>query len=267
MDLPVLNVFGRWIRWFLFAALFAFFLYIFELSHRPAWVHFTTGLAIWFLLETSYNWIAIKALSRSELPLFPSFYENTQRDEWPADKRFIDLKDWLKSEGFKRIGALKAELFEGTFLRASVYESADHITRIQVLFLPKRQGGASACYTIQTRGKEDQRVITDNQFLPFGGYYPESWQLTRRPLIGSLKRLLALHQERVTKSAIQPIVIDSTALEDVNEQQRILERLNTDTGFLVPRPRQEEEGKITSDGRYRLWKEMWTLAYLGKSVT
>jgi hypothetical protein len=57
------------------------------------------------------------------------------------------------------------------------------------------------------------------------------------------------------------------SLIDVNEQQRILERLNTDTGFLVPRPRQEEEGKITSDGRYRLWKEMWTLAYLGKSVT
>jgi hypothetical protein len=267
MELPVLNILGRWIRWLLFGALLAFFLSVFELSHRPAWVHFVTGLAVWFLIETGYNWIAIKTLSRSELPLFPSFKENTQRDEWPADKRFIELKDWLKSEGFRRIGALKAELFEGTFLRASVYESADQLTRIQILFLPKRQGGASACYTIQTHGKDDQRVITDNQFLPYGGYYPESWHLTRRPMIGSLKRLLALHRARVIKSGICPVVVDSTALEELNDQQRILERLNTETGFLVPRPQQEEEGKITSDGCYRLWKEMWMLAYLGRSVS
>ena len=267
MSLPILNVFGRWIRWFLFGALLAFFLHVFELSFRPAWVHFLTGLGIWFVIETGYNWIAIKALSRSDLPLFPSFKENSDGDEWPADKQFIDMKDWLKSEGYKRCGALKAELFEGTFLRASVYESADQLTRIQILFLPKHQGGSSASYTIQTRGSDDQRLITDNQFLPYGGYYPENWQLMRRPLIGSLKRLLALHQQRVLKSSIQPVIIDSTALEELNDQQRILERLNTDTGFLVPRAQQEEEGKITSDGCYRLWKEMWLLAYLGKSVS
>lgn len=267
MSLPILHVFSRWIRWFLFAALFAFFLQAFELSFRPAWVHFLTGLAIWFVIETGYNWLAIQALSHSELPLFPTFRENSDGDEWPADKQFIDMKDWLKSEGFKRIGALKAELFEGTFLRASIYESADQLSRIQILFLPKRQGGATACYTIQTHGIEGQRIITDNQFLPYGGYYPENWQLVRKPLFGSLKRLLSLHQQRVVKSAIQAVAPDGSVLEELNEQQRILERLNTDTGFLVPRPRQEEEGKITTDGRYRLWKEMWLLAYFGKSVS
>lgn len=266
LALPILHVFSRWIRWFLFAALFAFFLHVFQLSFRPAWVHFLTGFALWFVLETGYNWLAIKALSRSELPLFPTFRENSDGDEWPADKQFIDLKDWLKSEGYKRRGALKAELFEGTYLRASIYESSDRLTRIQILFLPKRQGGSTACYTIQTHGSEGQRIITDNQFLPYGGYYPEKWQLMRKPLVGSLKRLLSIHHRWVLKAAIQAVVIEGSALDDLNEQQRILERLNTDTGFLVPRPRQEEEGKITSDGRYRLWKEMWLLAYLGKSV-
>lgn len=266
MDLPILHVFSRWLRWFLLAALFAFFLHVFEFSYRPAWVLFLTGLAVWFVLETGYNWLAIKALSRSELPLFPTFHENGDGDEWPADKHYIDLKDWLKSEGYKRSGALKAELFEGTYLRASIYESADQFTRIQILFLPRRQGGSNACYTIQTRGSAGERLITDNQFLPYGGYYPENWQLARKPLIGSLKRLLALHRKRLAKSKIQPVLVDSSALEDINGQQRILERLNTETGFLVPRPQQEEEGKITSDGRYRLWKEMWLLAYLGKSV-
>lgn len=264
--MPILHVFSRWLRWFLFAALFAFFLDVFELSFRPAWVHFITGLGVWFVLETGYNWLAIKALSRSELPLFPAFRENLDGDEWPADGHFIQIKEWLKSEGYKRVDALKAELFEGTFLRASIYESADQLTRIQILFLPKRQGGSTACYTLQTFGKEGQRLITDNQFLPYGGYYPENWELVRKPLIGSLKRLLALHRKRVAKSSIEPVVIDSSPLEDMNEQQRILERLNMKTGFLVPRPQQEEEGKISSEGRYRLWKEMWLLAYLGKSV-
>jgi len=64
----------------------------------------------------------------------------------------------------------------------------------------------------------------------------------------------------------EPVVIDDSALEEMNEQQRILERLNTETGFLVPRPCQEEEGKLTADGSYRLWKEMWLLAYFGKSA-
>ncbi|MFU8849193.1 MAG: hypothetical protein ACNA77_10830 [Opitutales bacterium] len=266
LSIPILHVFSRWLRWFLFAALFAFFLQVFEFSFRPAWVHFITGLGFWFVLETGYNWLAIKALSRSELPLFPSFRQNLDGDEWPADKHLIQIKEWLKAEGFKRVDALKAELFEGTYLRASIYESVDQLTRIQILFLPKRQGGSTACYTVQTFGQEDQRIITDNQFLPYGGYYPEKWELMRKPLIGSPKRLLSLHRKRVAKSTMKPVVIDSSPLEDINDQQRILERLNTETGFLVPRPRQEEEGKISSDGRYRLWKEMWLLAYLGKST-
>ena len=266
LSIPALFVIGRWTRWFLFGALFAYFLKVFELSFRPDWVHFVTGLAFWFVLETGYNWIAIKALSRSELPLFPEFYENKEGDEWPADTRFIELKEWLRAEKYTRLKALKAELFEGTFLRASIYESQDSLTRIQILFLPKRKGGTTACYTISTHAKSGERLITDNLFLPYGGYYPESWNMCRKPLIGSLKRLLLLHHKRLLTVKLEPIAVEDDALEELNDQQRILERLNTETGFLVPRSRQEEEGKITDEGRYRLWKEMWMLAYLGKSV-
>ncbi len=264
--LPFLNVVSRWVRWFLFAGLFTFCLHNFELSYRPLWVLFITGFALWFIIETVYNWVVIQALNRSDLPLFPTFQPNRDGDEWPAESQFIDLKDWLKTMGFKRQAALKAELFPGAVLRASIYESADQLTRVQILFLPKRQGGATACYTIQTVGVDGTRFITDNQFLPYGGYYPENWKLCRRPLIGSAKRLMLLHSKRVMGASIQPVPFEEDALEQLNNQQRILERLNTETGFLVPRPLQEEEGKFTSEGRYRLWKEMWTLAYLGKSV-
>lgn len=265
--LPLLLICSRWIRWFLFAAIFAFFLDLFELSGRPYWVHFVTGFAIWFLLETGYNWIAIKALSRSELPLFPDFRENLDGDEWPADKGSIALKEWLRNNDYKRLSVLKAELYEDTFLRASIYEHPESLTRIQILFIPKRKGEATACYTISTCGKDGRRLITDNHFLPYGGYYPEAWNLCRKPLIGSLQRLLSLHHHRLLKSNMEPCEFEDTPLDELNDQQRILERLNTETGFLVPRSHQEEEGKITYEGRYRLWKEMWMLAYLGKSVS
>ncbi len=266
-NMPILVLFGRWVRWFLFAALFAFFLKLLGLSFRPDWVHFLTGLTLWFLLETGYNWIAIKALSRSELPLFPSFKANTDGDEWPAGAHFIELREWLRREKFTRRSALKAELFEDTFLRASIYESHDKLTRLQILFIPKRKGGAMACYTLSTNGKDGRRLVTDNLFLPFGGYYPEGWNVCRKPLMGSLRRLLKLHRKRLIKSSMEPEAFEDDPLEELNDQQRILERLNLETGFLVPRSHQEEEGQISSEGRYRLWKEMWLLAYLGRAIT
>ena len=265
--IPLFVLVGHWLRWALFAAVFSFILKTLEISFRPDWVHFITGLALWFLLETGYYWIAIKALSRSEIPLFPSFKINTDGDEWPADPLLIKVRDWLREENFKRLSALKAELFEETFLRASIYESADKLTRLQILFIPKRKGGATACYTLSTNGQDDQRLITDNLFLPFGGYYPEGWNIVRKPLIGSLKRLLTLHHLRLIKSSLKPTPFVDAPLEELNDQQRILERLNLETGFLNPRQFQEEVGKISYDGRYRLWKEMWLLAYLGKSVS
>ncbi|MEM8867296.1 MAG: hypothetical protein AAGC73_03420 [Verrucomicrobiota bacterium] len=265
--LPVLNVFARWIRWFLVAGLFALFMRLFELSARPDWLHFVTGIAFWFVLETGYNWIAIRALSQSSLPLFPNFKENTDGDEWPAEKIYIELKDWLRKDNYSRLGALKAELFEGTYLRASVYGSKDRLTRIQILFLPKRKNQAAACYTISSIAEDGTRLITDNHFLPYGGYYPEHWNIVRKPLVGSLDRLLALHNQRLLQIKAKPIEFNDEPLEELNDQQRTLERLNTDIGFLVPRAKQEEEGKITYGGRYRLWKEMWLLAYLGRPVS
>ena len=140
----------------------------------------------------------------------------------------------MRRESYQQLKALKAELFEGTYLRASIYESQDQLTRIQILFLPKRKGGATACFTISTHTKEGGRIITDNLILPYGGYYPENWEMCRKPLIGSLVRLSSLHNKRLLKLKIEPVRVDDDALEELNDYQRILERLNTEIGFLVP---------------------------------
>lgn len=266
-QLPLLRVASRWARWLLCGVLFATGLELFELSTRPAAVHFVTGLALWFLLETGYNWIAIKALSQSDLPLFPKFRINQDGDEWPADRHALAIKDWLRAHNYQRLDALKAELYEKTYLRTSIYQHPETYTRLQVLFIPQPKGGAIACFTLTNQGPENQRLITDNYFLPYGGFYPQAWQHLRKPLLGSLARLHKLHEGRLKKSAWLATPFEDSALEEVDEQQRTLEQLNIETGFLVPRSRQAEEGKMTYEGRYRLWKEMWLLAYFGKSMS
>ncbi len=45
-----------------------------------------------------------------------------------------------------------------------------------------------------------------------------------------------------------------------------MERLNTELGFLFPHADREKFGKMTDEGRFRLWKEVWSLNYFGRSA-
>ena len=265
-SIPLFQLLTRWIRWILFGIFFSIFLNYFELSFRPDWLHFVTGLALWFILETSYNLVAIRALSTSDLPLFPQFYINVDGDEWPAEQRYIELREWLHAEDYTHLSSLKAKLFQGMCLRACIYQSIDTSTRIQILLMPSRRGETSASYTIRTYTESGEWVITDNLSLPYGGYYPAQWNMCRKPLIGSAHRLLLLHKKRLSKMMLIPVAIEDNAIEEINKQQSVLERINTDSGFLVPRHLHREQGKISPKGRYRLWKEMWIMAYFGKAI-
>ena len=55
-------------------------------------------------------------------------------------------------------------------------------------------------------------------------------------------------------------------LTDLNSTQGELDRLNTELGFLHSQQDREDLGKITHEGRYRVWKEIWTLNYFGRAA-
>ena len=42
--------------------------------------------------------------------------------------------------------------------------------------------------------------------------------------------------------------------------------MNTELGFLNPQGAREDHGKISNEGRYRVWKEIWMLNYLGRAA-
>ena len=265
-NLPVLNIIYRWFRWVFCAALIADILEVFLLSTRPFFVHFVTGLGFYFIIETGYNWVAIKALSGSELPLFPRYKTNKAGDGWPANLQTIKIKEWIRQEKFVHLESFKAELYAGIYLRTSIYQNPETKTRLQILFVPKGRGENEPSFILTNVNKEGASIITDNYNMPYGGFYPDTWKHLRNPLEGSLAKLKQLHDQRLKNDTTEIVPLGNEPLEDLLEQQRTLEEINIKKGFLFPRREQNEKGKITQEGRYRLWKEMWCLAYLGRPL-
>jgi hypothetical protein len=263
---PVLAIFLRWMRWIVGSLVMAKAVRDFQLSECPFWVLAASAFLLWFLVVTLYNWLAIRALSESPLPLFPRFVANQSGEEWPTLPRLLKVRDWLRVHGFKQVEALKAEIGGSVYLRTSVYQDADEHMRLQITFLPQANGMLTVCYSIASQTAGGLRYVTDNLYLPFGGFYPENWLVERSPVRRSLASLVARHKARLAQVKDALIPWQTDPLVDLNAQQFELEQVNTELGFLFPRADREEHGKITYEGRFRVWKEILMLNYFGRSA-
>src|SRR5471030_2796125 len=263
---PVVAIADRWLRWLIFPVVGAWSCRYLDLIDRPLWVIAVAGFLMWFLVETLYNWLEIAAISVSPFPLFPRYAINTSGEEWPIQPRFLKIREWLRAQGFRQVQALKAEVAGDIYLRVSVYQDEASLLRVQVTFLPQNNGAIDVCYSLTSTTVDGSRYVTDNLYIPFGGFYPENWFVDRRPCCRSLPKLLALHRARIASMGrgLVPLVVDQMA--DLNDTQSELDRVNTELGFLNPRGAREDHGKISKEGRYRVWKEIWTLNYLGRSA-
>ncbi|MDD3178857.1 MAG: hypothetical protein PHQ04_00750 [Opitutaceae bacterium] len=263
---PLLAIVIRWMRWVLFSLFVAYAAIQFEMIDRPFWVIATTAFLGWFLVESVFNWLRVSAISLSPLPLFPKFVVNTSGEEWPTQKRLLQAREWLRANRFNPVQALKAEVGGGIWLRVSIYQSQDAMIRLQIAFLPQESGTLTVCYSLSTETKDGLRYVTDNYYLPFGGFYPENWLVERTPWRRSLASLVNRHSRRIaTGLGGAGVPWQTDPLDDINQQQHLLEQVNTELGFLLPHTDHEEYGKITPEGRFRIWKEAFLLNYLGIS--
>lgn len=260
---PLLAIPIRWLRWTLFALLAA------EINLRGGWIDrpygvvLLSGFLVWLLGESAFNWLRVSAISLSPLPLFPTFVANTGGGEWPINRRLLKVRDWLRANRFTAVQALKSEIGGGVWLRVSVYQNQDNTVRLQIAFLPQESDAITVCYSISSETGSGRRYITDNMFLPFGGFYPENWLVDRSPWRRTLPRMLAHHLQRLKEAGETAVAWESDPMDDLNRQQRQMEQINTQMGFLVPNAEREEHGKITPEGRFRIWKEAWMLDYFG----
>jgi len=260
---PMLAIPIRWLRWILFALFAAQANSQIGFIDRPAWVVATTAFLIWFLVESAFNWLKVSAISLSPLPLFPRYVVNSSGDEWPTQKRLLKVRDWLRDNRYAPVQALKAELGGGIWLRTSVHQNHDNTTRLHTLFVPQESGAITVCFSVATRTAAGRRYVTDNLYIPFGGFYPESWHVERTPWRRGLPALVERHQARLARAGEPLLAWDSSPIDDINQQQQQMEMINTELGYLLPHADREEYGKITPEGRFRVWKEAWLLDYLG----
>ncbi|MDG1702267.1 MAG: hypothetical protein P8I61_05055 [Opitutae bacterium] len=266
LPMRFLGLANHWIRWISFACVFSLILTFFEWSSRPEWVHFVSGLALWFILETLFYKISIHMLNISEMELFPKYKNDTDENLWPLNKEVLKVKELLSKEGFKFEETLKAQIVSHITIRQAIFLDETQKIRLNILFIPNAHNQIKLFYSLLSTKVSGENLIMDNQNMPFGGFYPKHWSVNRFPLCHSLKQLLKKHRKAIEKTADKWALLDEDILTKTNKLQRELERENQDMGFLNM-PNNEEKGQISPEGCFRIWTEMWLLAYFGKTLS
>lgn len=262
---PLTIIACRWILWVSVSLGIAMALRVMDLSGKPLWALTVFCLLFWVLADMVYNWLAIDAVSRSGMPLFPTFKACGKGSQWPVDKSFSKLRDEVRGHSYKHLASAVGQ-FEGEdFMRCSVYEDEDHAHRLEMLFVPRSSGRLQVFFSFTTLLEDGRRLVTDNVFTPFGGFFPEHVHLERRPMWRSLTRLKALHEARTRDAGSRIVHWEGDPVQDLNVSHRELEQLNTSLGYLVEPSLREEYGSISREGRFRLWSELLMLNYLGKA--
>lgn len=266
LPMRIFKLISHWFRWLTFACAFSLMLTFFEWSNRPDWVHFIGGLGVWFIFETLYYKISIHLLNISEMELFPKYKNDTDENLWPINKGVLKIKELLRKEGFKSEETLKAQIVAHLTIRQAVFLDEARKIRLNVLFIPNAQNEIKLFYSLFSLKSTGEYLITDNQNMPFGGYYPDHWTVNRFPVCHSLKLLLKKHRKGMKKTGETWSQFDEDIQTKTNHLQWELEKKNREMGFLNE-PNREDKQQISSEGCFRIWTEMWMLAYLGKTLS
>ena len=262
MDHPVFKIFARWLLWFCVSIGFGTLFTKFEISDKSLFATALLCFLFWPLAETFYNWLAIDAMSRSGNSLFPNY--RAGENVWPSDTVSIRIREFLRLAQYSNIACAIGRIGNEDCVHCHVFEDENRHNRIGVFFIFGPTGLLSPVFSISTILTDGRRIVTDNDYMPFGGFYPENMYVVRRPLARKLKKLLEIHNRRVTKTESAPLKWKGDPVADLNRQECELEELNTSLGFLVEPSQRDELGKISREGRYRIWKEIWMLNYLGR---
>jgi hypothetical protein len=262
---PVNKVAIRWLR-LVWVGLFL--AYVFELTFFggvPYWRLWVMGILTWLLADSVYLWLYILAWDKSDLPLFPSIRE-VDAIAWPANKRFFTIKDWIRGNAYQEVGNVEYYHEDAVLQQVVLYESPCRRIRLQVIILTDGGGVILDQVAFVSETAEGQVLVTDNVFLPYGGVYPEKWSVRRFPAVRRVHTLAVKHLTTLGLRDWETVVpMDAPAKGWVLKLQNALECANVEAGILNAVGDRDEYGKMTGEGRYRIWKEMLLLNYLAYS--
>jgi len=261
---PLLKLFQNWFRWITFSLIAGYILETTTWSSRPLWVHLSAGFALWFILETALYHFSIQMFNLSNIKLFPQYEKDTSQNLWPINTRALKIKEWINEHSFKPRVHLKAKLINEIQIRQAVYLNEEKSIQLNVLFVPQAKENIQIYFSFLSNFESGECLLTDNQNMPFGGYYPKNWQVSRWPLSNSLDYLFKTHIKKMEQKNLNLKIKEEDILYDTNLRQTELEKVNRNLGFMN-QPQQREI--ISTRGCFRVWTEMWLLAYLGGTLS
>ncbi len=253
----------RWLRWTLFGLGMAYLLREWGISERPYWALAPAFMLVWMLLESIYTWLAVRALSYGNMPVYPDYQPTSSDIYWPVAPRYMKAKEEIQELGFRLEEKLLAECGGPIPMHSFLYVDPDRKNRLQVIFVP-RSGGLPAVFFVFASKNGESRLMTDNVWLPFGGVFPADWTVDRCPFTLSPRKLFRRHQRNLGRWKREPEAFGKNLAEILADEQETLDKVSTEQGILVPRGQRPELGKLTGDGRYRIWKQILLLNYLGR---
>lgn len=254
----------RWIRWIAIGVAFGSMLKLSIAPRSPYGLLVVTSCAFWFLFETFFTWRRVNRLRRVPMPFFPHFDELTAENIWPNSPSWRTSRDFLLKNGFHFEMLLKADFAGSLWLLCPVFCSEDRKTRMVVKFQASGGQTLHGVFTLYSITQKGQIILTENNPGVYGGYYPNHWNVLRRPLLQRLRPLLALHAHRVSGQPLRPLEI--SALEENNDLQRQLREENLSRSFVIPAEQSQNQLQLSLDACYRIWLEIWLLRYFGRTI-
>lgn len=262
---PVNRLIVRWVRLIGIGLFIGLLFKVTFFAETPFWRLYVMGVLFWLFVESGYVWIYILAWDKSELPLFPSIRE-VERVEWPANHRFFLIKDWIREHHYSLQACFQYRYEEEVLQQVLVYQSEDALTRLQVIIVSDASGVILDQVVFASVSDSGELWVTDNVFMPFGGVYPETWRVQRHPAVRKISKIASMHERRKQQADSENWIPFEVQVSDwLFDMQQTLERVNVNAGILNERTDRDEFGKMTGEGRYRIWKELLLLNYLAIS--
>ena len=238
----------------------------FFLPEHPLLLRIAIAFLVYFLLQTLMYWVLVSNdivnVLRPTLPL--KFKKSVV--SWSPKKKHIEIKSALEALGFKQSGVfetidfLDIEGYVGNVIYLFTFDHEGISTRLFVSFVPVGE----ALYMVssaETLMSDDTSIITESDSFLTGLESPSYCDVERLAFDASPLKILKRHFIRLKKANQTVKALEKDILESVNYREKEIIATNIMNGFINPISEWEENGMLTSYGKYRVWLAMIRSSY------
>ena len=244
------------------AFIFVIVVNLFSEDSRSVGILYLLGFIILFLLKAIRVWWVVLKMSESQDPIFSRFQES-QWDYFPKGKFFSKLEKAFQKEGFRSTHCLDVKritIDKSTSSKLFVYQQDDLQIQLRIFCWLNPVHPKNFHMTFQSVCADGSKIITSNALLLLAIDYLANYQVEHCFLKEKLQTLLVHHRKRIKGKELRTYPFE---VDELNAQQKELETYHIKKGWFYPLSNSRENKQLTTEGCYRLWKQIIWTEYFG----